>query len=110
MSWVYLRFGRIICANRLLRDLGPAKSILQPRLLLGVEPTELDERLDEGREALVTESATYDGLGLRDVVEVAERHRVAVRVRDEGVRRRDVVRLRVRHEVRTRDVQLLPLG
>lgn len=64
-----------------------------------VKETNVDESLDELREALVTESATDDGLSLGDVVTLLVDSRVAVGVGDESVAGVDEVGLGHLHEV-----------
>ena len=100
--------ARVRGADGLLEDLRPGHALLQPRLLLHVEPAKRHERLDELREALVPQGTTDDSLGLRNVVELPERNRVPVGVRDEGKSGGNVVRLGVTHEILSVNVELLP--
>ena len=58
---------------------------------------------------MVTKRPTYYCLRLRNIVVLAERHRVAVRVRDERERGSDVVRLGDAHQVLAPHVDLLPV-
>lgn len=98
--------------ERALGDLGPRERSralgeeVDRRL---VQEADVDEGFDEGRETLVPEGAADDRLGLGDLVELAERSRVAVRVGDERESRVDVVRLRVLHQVLAVDLDELAL-
>jgi hypothetical protein len=102
-----VRFLGINGAGSLLGGLSPGGSGDEPFLLSGIEPLEGNERLDELGEALVTESATDDGLRLRDIVKLAEGSRVTVGVCNESKGGCDIVWLRVRHELGTGNIDLL---
>jgi hypothetical protein len=74
-----------------------------------VKEPKVDENLDKLGETLVTEGTTNDGLGFRNVVELAEGSRVAVGVANEGEGGVDVVRLGVLHQVLAVDFDELTL-
>ena len=86
-------------ADNLFRGLLPGGLLAQALASGVVKETNVDESLDELREALVTEGATDDGLSLGDVVALLIDGRVAVGVGDESVARVDEVGLGHLHEV-----------
>lgn len=90
-------------------DLVPGNSGVEEVFRSVVEETQVDKDLDELRETLVSEGASDAVLGLRDVVELAVRRRVAVGVADESVARVDEVRLGRAHEIRASNVDDLAL-
>lgn len=92
-------------------DLGPGSVGVVGKEVLGllVEKAELDESKDELGEALVSESATDDSLGLGDVVPLLEGGRVTVGVSDKGESRVDVEALSSSHELVTGDGELLAI-
>lgn len=83
----------------LLGGLLPGGLLAQALARSVVKETDVDESLDELREALVTESATDDGLSLGNVVALFVNGRVAVRVGDESIAGVDEVGLGHLHEV-----------
>ena len=85
--------------NNLLGGLLPGGLLAQAFAGGVVKETNVDESLDELREALVTESATDDGLSLGDVVALLVDGRVAVGVSDKSVAGVDEVGLGHLHKV-----------
>ncbi len=105
-----VRLSGVSSAGGLLGSLGPGEPGNEPLFLGGIEVAEVDERLDKLGESLVPERSAHNGLGLGDVVELAEGRRVAVGVRDECESRGDVIGLGVSHKLGSSDGDLLALG
>lgn len=103
----YSPLRRVISTDGLLGDLSPREIRCQPLLLGGVEEAQVNQSLDEFGESLVAQSAANDGLGLRNVVKLAEGDRVAVGVGHKGERGGDEVCLGVFHEVASNNIELL---
>jgi hypothetical protein len=83
-------------------DLGPSDlgTLLQPILLVILEVTELDKRLDHVIKPSVSESSTLNGLSLGNVVKLPKGGRVSVGVTDKIVSRvGDGVRLGLGHQI-----------
>lgn len=95
-----------------MQDLCPGQTrfLSQPLLWLRVQVTNLNQRLDELGEALVSQRSPNDGLCFWDVVEFSEGRRVPVRVCDKSERGGDVVGFGMRHEVLSVDVSFLACG
>lgn len=94
-------------AEDLLRGVLPGHRRLEIVCGLVAEEAHVDQRLDHLREALVAQGAADQVLGFGDFVALAERGRVAVRVRDEGKAGVDEVWFGRGHEVGAGDAEFL---
>lgn len=104
-----LRLRSILALHEMLPDLRPRDSLLEPRLLHLVKPSEFEQGLDEEGVACVAQGAANDCASFGNPVVLAKRKGVAIRVGDQVIAIDDMVRISVAHQVSAWDLDNLAI-